>query len=277
LALKNSAGEKSEWGWGTWITSLNNPTILDGGKQVTATGLSQPFIPYIGSGGGVSFVMRPPVYQKHVVPAKLATQTYLNNGLPVPLRCAGRVTPDISMDADPYTGALVGETFSILGIPAWDADCMLLPPETFCGPMGCEYCERSGPGGTSLSTPLFAGVLALVNEARHNNHLTNIGFANPKLYALKTGPEGSGAPITDITAPTEATALLIAYQGQPNVDVITVNSAPNASNPCVIATNTVVTEGADMDYCLVTQPGFDAVTGLGTPNIPALIEALGSH
>jgi hypothetical protein len=49
-----------------------------------------------------------------------------------------------------------------------------------------------------------------------------------------------------------------------------VNSAPNARN-------TGVVEGADADYWLLTQPGFDAVTGLGTPNIPALIEALGSQ
>ncbi|MBV9265580.1 MAG: hypothetical protein JO061_05365, partial [Acidobacteriaceae bacterium] len=241
---------------------LNNPTILDDGKRVIDAGL-ESLQPTEGSGGGVSFVMPQPVYQKHVVPRKLATQTYLNNGLIVPLPSARRVTPDISMNADRYTGALIGETFSIAYDLSYDVDCTKLSEST-------EYCERGRNGGTSLSTPLFAGVLALVNDARLNSFLSPIGFANPKLYALKTGPEGSAAPIIDITAPTVPTAVLTAYRGQSYVEVSTVNSAPNASN-------TGVVEGADADYWLVTRPGFDAVTGLGTPNIPALIEALGSH
>ena len=70
-----------------------------------------------------------------------------------------RVEPDISMDADPTTGMLVGET------------------QTF--PDGTYY-DQYRIGGTSLSSPLFAGVMALADQAAGGP----LGFVNPLLYKL---------------------------------------------------------------------------------------------
>src|SRR5262249_8877619 len=42
-------------------------------------------------------------------------------------------------------------------------------------------------GGTSASSPLWAGFLALVNQRAVANGRPTIGFANPALYAIGTG------------------------------------------------------------------------------------------
>jgi subtilase family serine protease len=261
VALRNASGEKSEWGWGEWSTNLNNPVILDHFTKVTDSGLASPFSFDIGSGGGISFVEPQPFYQVGVVPGMLSNQTYLNNGTPVPLASPRRVTPDISMDANPLTGVLIGETDAITGDPSYDHGCVKLSRHT-------QYCERN-QGGTSLATPLFAGVLALVNEERFNNSLSPIGFANPALYSLTVGAAGSTAPIIDILPPPSPIAVLRRYFDYPILFVNSMNSAPNPSGAGAI-------EGADADYWLLTTEGYDAVTGLGTPNVPSLIKALGS-
>jgi len=177
----------------------------------------------------------------------------------VPLETPHRVTPDIAMVADPYTGFLIGETYTKAGDPTFDGFCKSLSKAT-------EYCE-SGIGGTSLAAPSFAGVLALVNQARFAEGKTAIGFVNPALYTLAVGAPGTtSAPITDIQPPSAPTAMLRGYSNDPTkVRVITVNSAPNAKA-------TAATEGADTSY--LTRKGYDEVTGLGTPNVPAFIKAL---
>ena len=70
-----------------------------------------------------------------------------------------RVEPDISMEADPATGMLVGET------------------QTF--PNGVYY-DQYRIGGTSLSSPLLAGVIARADGAAGHP----LGFLNPSLYAM---------------------------------------------------------------------------------------------
>ena len=82
------------------------------------------------------------------------------------------------MVADPDTALMEGQTL-IIATPPVDPGCTKTGPTT-------EYCE-SPIGGTSLATPLFAGVLALVNERRFSQGLSAVGFINPALYALQVG------------------------------------------------------------------------------------------
>ena len=93
-----------------------------------------------GSGGFTSYGYTEPNYQKGVVPLSLATRNQYIIG-PTPTR----VEPDISMDADPATGELMGlhETF----------------------PNGSVHTGLTRFGGTSLASPLFAGELADVDQA----------------------------------------------------------------------------------------------------------------
>ena len=120
-------------------------------------------------------------------------------------------------------------------------------------------------GGTSLSSPLFAGVLALVNESRSAQGKGRIGFVNPALYQLPVGTSNASAPIVDVRAPSAPTALLrrnLVTTNSFEVVLRTVNSVPAGG----------VLEGADTS--LRTTTGWDNVTGLGTPYVPLLITSL---
>ncbi len=101
-----------------------------------------------GGGGGVSTLFTQPYYQKGTVPASLSKM----NG-----KTAMRVEPDVSMDADPFTGYYVEDTIS-------------------------TGFEAFAIGGTSLACPLFAGLQALASQGRP----VAIGFANPLMYNLKS-------------------------------------------------------------------------------------------
>jgi subtilase family serine protease len=92
-----------------------------------------------GSGGGVSRIFAKPSYQAAIT-------------------ASGRAVPDVAALGDPQTGLLVGQT------------------QTF--PDGAYYDEYR-IGGTSLSSPIFAGLMALADQAAGSPH----GFANPLFYA----------------------------------------------------------------------------------------------
>lgn len=204
--------------------------------------------------------MLEPSYQKNVVPKGLATQTYTSSGVPVPLDPPRRVTPDISMVADPNTGLLYGETYTISSPPV-DAGCLKLSETT-------EYCEQ-GIGGTSVATPLFAGVLGLVNQSRFAQRLAAVGFVNPALYRLPVGETaGSGTPIVDVNAPSTPTGGLYGQLGFDNFALFaTIDSYVDSKGKVI----------ENVDTSLRSAPGYDNVTGLGVPNVPGLIESLGKH
>jgi subtilase family serine protease len=258
LALYDATGSKAEWGWGDYRAFLNAVTVSADGTAVSTTGYTPPLGFYAGSGGGVSLAMLAPDYQVNV-PYALSGYTHLASGKLVPLGAQHRVTPDISMVGDPYTGFTVGETYIKTGNPITDAPCKSISETE-------EYCLTT-IGGTSLSSPLFAGVLALVNQARFAAGKPAVGFVNPALYALPVGAPGTAtAPIIDTAAPKTPTAVLRGYLGNLNeLRLVTMNSSLNKAG-------TKLKEGTDTS--LTTKPGYDDVTGLGTPNVPALISAL---
>jgi subtilase family serine protease len=101
---------------------------------------------WAGAGGGTSTIFAQPWYQVGAVPASLANR----DGQRM------RVAPDISADADPYTGFYYGITSG--------------------GTFGIGTI-----GGTSLACPLVAGMQAVAEQ----NRSFPIGFANPLLYSLR--------------------------------------------------------------------------------------------
>lgn len=126
-----------------WETSLD---FIDytGNKAQYESPLPGDF--YFGAGGGTSTLFKQPYYQRGIVPNSLANR----NGMLM------RVAPDISADADPYTGFFYGIT------------------------VDGTYTEGA-IGGTSLACPLIAGIQAVAEQKRS----FAIGFANPLLYSLK--------------------------------------------------------------------------------------------
>ncbi|HXD56122.1 MAG TPA: hypothetical protein VN618_15305, partial [Solirubrobacteraceae bacterium] len=155
------------------------------------------------------------------------------------------VEPDVSMDADPTTGMLVGET------------------QTF--PDGVYY-DQYRIGGTSLSSPLLAGVMADANQAAGGP----LGFVNPLLYKIARDEAGAYFDVTP--QPLQADFRKDFLDGVDEEAGI------------VTSVRTLEYEGKET-YCsgtgncthqkvaLSTAPGFDSMTGVGAPT-GSLIAAL---
>jgi subtilase family serine protease len=160
--------------------------------------------------GGTSTAFGQPFYQHGVVPPAFA-------GHP-----PARTVPDVSALADFYLGLRIG-------ITQYDFDRNL------------AYVESDG-GGTSLASPLFTGIEALLVQ-KHGQ----LGFANPALYARA----GTFHCITGNPAGTPDT---IAY-------------AVNQFDGVVLAT-----PGQYADANLEFASGYNTSTGLGSPS-RALIDS----
>jgi len=146
LGINKAGGIAFETGWGDQFDQI----IAGAGGTISYLDPLPGSLFAGGAGGGTSSVFAEPSYQKGVVP------TALSGGF--------RVTPDISADADPYTGYQIGYR------PITDDT----NPTTVGPYQAVTY------GGTSLASPLVAAQIAIVQQATHSA----IGFANPTLYGL---------------------------------------------------------------------------------------------
>ncbi len=272
LLLKDQYGNKSEYGWGNYRDFLANATV-NGAQSITTTGLTMAsangetfpdFGFYAGSGGGISQIEAQPTYQAGVVPAALATTLNLATGATETLS-PHRVSPDIAADADPYTGYLYGETYTIANDGHSDIGCTAESATT-------EYCEIA-EGGTSLASPLTAGTVATLDEIRGLTGRPYVGFANPWLYKSKIGRTPDSSGINQVKPPSSPTAVLRGYVTDPTeVRVVTINSVPRLyeTTPAPLQVcGSAICEGID-DVFNFTTPGYNDVTGLGVPFLPLL-------
>jgi subtilase family serine protease len=168
-----------------------------------------------GTGGGTSDQFAEPWYQKGVVPNKLAVSLPDGTTAKQPMR----VTPDVAMDGDPFTGFLFGMTQPL--------------------PDGSTGYAESDIGGTSLASPLFAGLTA----DRIQGQRFPVGFVNPSLYATYRTPLYHDVFSTPNNSGQVATNVLAPYEGSPSA---------------------VVTFGDDQ--ILKATPGYDDTSGVGTPS-----------
>ena len=232
LEVNAQNARQAEYGWSTARQVLCEATARNCGS---ATKPAAALAYDDGGAGGTSYVYTQPFYQKGVVPRALALRNQALNG-PVPYR----VVPDISMDADPQTGFLIGLT------------------QTF--PNGTYY-DQFKEGGTSLSSPLLAGVIADADQAAG----TPLGFLNPILYKAWTA---TPTAYNDVTRPASFHSAAVI-----RVDYV---NAVNASGGFLVSMRALNYQGPET-YCdatghcmtgpvtLTTRPGFDSMTGLGSP------------
>jgi hypothetical protein len=115
-------------------------------------------------------------------------------------------------------------------------------------------------GGTSLSSPLFAGVMADADQASG----TPLGFVNPRLYKVAASPATRGAYFDVVPGGLQA---LVRVDFLDEVD---------ANEGTITSVRTLEYEGKEV-FCsgsgncthqkvaLNTATGFDSMTGLGTP------------
>jgi subtilase family serine protease len=162
-----------------------------------------------------------------------------------------RMVPDIAYDADPYTGVEI-----VITDPT--------KKETVVEVVG----------GTSLACPMFSALWAIANQAAG----VPLGQAAPYLYAL---PGDAINDITDLRSPYNVAGTIT---NPPHATII--EDADSLAQPLGATTQFVsalyngittrwyvLTFGTD-SLSLTTGPGWDAVTGLGTPNGLSFINAV---
>jgi len=136
----------------------NFPTFPAASPYVTGVGgiditdINNP-VAWSGSGSGFSWEFTMPAYQQTVV------QDYLS---------AAQSTPDF-----PSPGSFNPKNRAYPDVSAVSAN----TPIVIAG----QVVEA---GGTSASTPTFAGLISLINDERLNNNLPPLGFLNPRLYQI---------------------------------------------------------------------------------------------
>lgn len=180
------------------------------------------------SGGGPAPLWKEPSYQTGVVPSAL-TSTGGDTGIAV------RSVPDISADADPYTGFAVG----------------FLAPNQH----GKLVYQEFDVGGTSESSPLVAGMVIAAQEGQK----ASFGFINPAIYKLV----GTNAFYD--------TLPIWAYHSAQDQGVF---CPANTCGAPILTTFDDQNDGMFGYTGQVTLRGYDNMTGVGVPNGQAFIKAM---
>jgi len=186
------------------IPNLPNPPPGCNGQNCASGGTEQAVSfaqANFASGGGFSFVANRPMYQNQAV------SRYLTSGVTLPpasyFNAMGRGFPDV---------AGFGSNVLIL-----------------------TQGQIEGVGGTSCASPIFAGIVSLLNDYVNTKTGKPLGFLNPLLYQMQSAMPST---FTDITV---------------------------GDNIC--------TEGGCAASCkgFLCTVGWDPVTGLGTPVYPNML------
>ncbi|MGH2937276.1 MAG: S53 family peptidase [Solirubrobacterales bacterium] len=233
-----------EVGWSTGISILCTEELATlGACEESEVGQWEPPAPGeydYGGGGGTTNQYLEPWYQEPVVPAEIAAKAGTGQ--------LNRVVPDISMEGDPSTGMLVGET------------------QEFADGI---YYDQYRIGGTSLSSPLFAGLMADADQAARGS----LGFVNPLLYHLDSGGQTSGA-FHDILPAGKQAVARNDYLNEENAEggiltsarILGIEGATEYFCPAVNEeTGECEAEVEEAPESLSAAPGFDSMTGIGSP------------
>jgi subtilase family serine protease len=220
-----------ETGWSTTRNRLFDGRTCSGFLTPSAAWCSTEVYLY-GSGGGTSRLFPEPDWQQGVVPAALTQPSGFTPSFTRP----GRVVPDISADGDPNTGMLIGQT------------------QTFStGPAYGEF----RIGGTSLASPLMAGMFALSAELRN----ASLGFVNPLLYGSSVR-----STIRDVGKVTTKGVVRVDYVNGENATaglLYSVRTLDYESSPRTVVSPAFPT--GDYNTTIHTTGGYDDMTGLGSP------------
>jgi subtilase family serine protease len=178
--------------------SVSPNVVAVGGTTLSYSGTgTRSEIVWSGTGGGVSAYTPAPSYQTNAVPG-LGTVTR-------------RAVADVAFNADPASGQYVAVMTPGATTPSW-----------------------MSVGGTSLSTPQWAGLIAIANATRALSSKPALGSPHAVLYGqISTVPGTYASVFADITKGSDGT--------------------------CALCT---------------AKAGYDVPTGLGTPNVSGLLSAL---
>jgi len=175
-----------------WVTAVGSTRFVNNKAQPEMATDS------FGSGGGFSSMF--PAFKDQ----QAAVKQYLSIAKNLPpataFNASGRATPDVSGLGDGYQVVTDGSTESV--------------------------------GGTSASTPMFASLVSLLNEARRKAGKPAMGYLNPFLY-----------------------------------------QNPGVFTDVLVGTNAIDRQGEKLKYGYTCAKGWDAATGLGTPDFTKMLAA----
>ncbi len=185
-------------GAGVSWPAVSPRVVAVGGTTLAAAGVgTRSETGWSSGGGGISAYVATPAWQANTVPG-VGT-------------LAHRAVADVAFNANPSTGQYVA----------------VIAP-------GGSTASWLSAGGTSLSTPQWAGIIAMANAVRAQSAKAALGAPHELLYRqIASVPGTYAAAFGDITA--------------------------GANGSCATC---------------IAKTGFDTVTGLGTPNVSALLAAL---
>lgn len=224
--------------------SVSSNVIAVGGTTLTYSGTgTRSEVSWSGTGGGPS--------------AFIATPAYQRSSLPGVGSVARRTVADVAMNADPATGHYVA----------------VMAP-------GSSAVQWISAGGTSLSAPMWAGLVAVANASRVQAGKSVLGAAHPLLYGqvgavpgnyasgfadIRSGSHGACATCSARIGYDQLTGL-----GTPNgsalVSLLSGASAPVAA-PVVTPANINGTVGAALTFtAAVSAPNPVALSLSGAPS-----------
>jgi hypothetical protein len=207
-----------------------SPNVLSVGGTTLSIGTGGSYISergWSGSGGGISRYETQPAYQKVVV---TQSTTY-------------RATPDVAMDADPNSGVAVYDSWDFGSSTPWVQI-----------------------GGTSLSTPMWAGVIAIADQGSVLAGQGTLGGQNAltKIYALPS------SDFHDITSGNNGYAAgqgydLVTGRGTPIVNLLVADLAgPTKPVPTIGSLTTSPTSGLAGTGVTLTASNVQESSGSAT-------------
>ena len=182
--------------------NTNDPRTLFAGPAARCkANPTQTEVGWTFAGGGFSQVFSKPDYQ---------------NTLPAGSTSIGsmRGVPDVAFQASAGTGALVY---------------ISLPPDGQSGLIcGASPCSTGwfDIGGTSLSCPQFAGLVAIADQINGGG----LGLINPALYKIGADSTRYAADFFDVTTGNNTTSSIPGYPATTGWDPVTGLGTPNAAN-----------------------------------------------
>ncbi|WP_188564750.1 S53 family peptidase [Undibacterium terreum] len=178
--------------------AVSTNVVAVGGTSLTYSGSgTRSETGWVNTGGGISAYTAAPAYQNSTVPGMGSVSK--------------RNVADVSFNADPNTGQYLAVISSGSSTVSW-----------------------LSAGGTSLSTPQWAGLIAIANANRALNAKAALGAPHAVLYSQIASVPGTYASVfADVTKGSDGT--------------------------CSACT---------------AKSGYDILTGLGTPNVSSLLNSL---
>ncbi len=204
----------------------------------------------VGGSGGPSGIYLKPSFQSGITP----------NGI-----AAGdnhRYTPDVSLFA---SDGPASKSFYLL----CQADAILPGSPPSCASSGSF--SFFGTGGTSASSPAFAGIMALINQSQVTaGKPGRQGNANLVLYKIAAT---AGQSCNSSTTPLTGSTCSFNDVTKGNNSVPCVGNSPNCSSKTANTNGVLVSTASPTTPAWTTATGYDLATGLGSVNVTNLATA----